>query len=144
MEPFEIIGAFVDGERVDPEALKTALSTDEGRQYLVDVTLLREMTLADGYISSLGAAALTKPALAAPNIPPAVAYRRWMAPFAAAAAVILALTGGYVAGRHSAPSTSRGRELASAGENQPAPAPTSIIRLKPGVDWHEQTPRNSP
>ena len=143
MDPFEVIGAFVDGERVDPEALKGALSTSEGRDYLVDVALLREMTLAEGHTPAVGFT-LTKPALGTMAVPPAVARRRWMAPLAAAAAVIVALTGGYAAGRHAAPSDSRGQELASANENQPAPAPTSIIRLKPGVDWHEQTPRNSP
>jgi hypothetical protein len=38
----EIIDAFIDGERVDAGALKSALASDEGRSYLVDAWLLRE------------------------------------------------------------------------------------------------------
>src|SRR5262245_22877165 len=134
MDPYEVIGAFVDGERVDPDALKAALSTDEGRQYLIDVAALREMTIADGS-QGLTAGAATTPK-AAVLTPPA---RRWTATLAAAAAVVVALAGGYAAGRHAAPAGSSDRQALA---NQPAPAPTSVIRLEPGVDWHEQTPRN--
>ena len=40
---FEIIDAFVDGETVDPVALKQALSEPEGRDHLVDAWLLRDL-----------------------------------------------------------------------------------------------------
>lgn len=39
---FEVIDAFVDGERVDAPALKRALSEEDGRDYFVDAWLLRE------------------------------------------------------------------------------------------------------
>jgi len=42
-DPFEVIAAFADGERVDPDALKGALSDPEGRQYLVDLLALRQV-----------------------------------------------------------------------------------------------------
>ena len=42
-DPFEVIGAFADGERIDGEALKQALSTPEGRDYLVDLLALRQV-----------------------------------------------------------------------------------------------------
>lgn len=143
MDAFEIIGAFVDGERVNTEALKDALATDEGRQYFVDLALLREMTLADGHAPTFGTgAAATRPA-AVSSSPVASGRAGWIAPVAAAAAIVIALTGGYAAGRHAVPTNDgHEQEIASAGPSRPAPAPTSIIRLEPGVDWHEQTPRN--
>src|SRR4051812_38004467 len=39
---FDIIDAFVDGERVDPSELKRALSEDAGRQHLIDAWLIRD------------------------------------------------------------------------------------------------------
>ena len=42
---FELIDAFVDGERVDAVALKRVLAEDAGRDYFVDAWLLREGVL---------------------------------------------------------------------------------------------------
>ncbi len=42
---FELIDAFVDGERVDAAALKRVLADDAGRDYFVDTWLLREGVL---------------------------------------------------------------------------------------------------
>jgi len=39
----EVIAAFVDGERVDVEALKRALADEAGRDHLVDLVALREL-----------------------------------------------------------------------------------------------------
>lgn len=39
----ETIAAFVDGERVDPVALKLALSNEAGRDYLVELVAMREV-----------------------------------------------------------------------------------------------------
>lgn len=39
----EILDAFIDGETVDPTALKQALSDPVGRDYLIDAWLLRGM-----------------------------------------------------------------------------------------------------
>ena len=43
----DIISAALDGERVDVEALRRALATDEGRQSLAAFVLLRAATAAD-------------------------------------------------------------------------------------------------
>jgi hypothetical protein len=142
MDPYEVIGAFVDGERVDPDALKAALSTDDGRQYLVDIAILREMSNGDGATGHREMLGYRDIGVSG-HRDAATMRRRWLAPGAAAAAVVVALAAGYAAGRHSAPTSSPDRQaFARAGANQPAPAPTSVIRLQPGVDWHEQTPRN--
>jgi len=45
--PLEVIDAFIDGERVDADALKTALADANGRDYLIDAWLLREAVRAD-------------------------------------------------------------------------------------------------
>jgi hypothetical protein len=45
-ELYEVITAFVDGERVDPEELKRALSEAAGRDYLVDIIALRAIVVA--------------------------------------------------------------------------------------------------
>lgn len=39
----ETVAAFVDGERVDPAALKRALAGDEGRDYLMELVAMREL-----------------------------------------------------------------------------------------------------
>ena len=142
MDPFEVIGAFVDGERVDPETLKNALSSDEGRQYLVDVALLRELTVGEAPLSGhrdLGAPVNRDVAISGHRRGMS-AQQRWLAPVAAAAVLVMALTGGYVIGRRTVVTDpARSTSLTA---TQPAPAPTSVIKLEPGVDWHEQTVRN--
>jgi hypothetical protein len=40
-ERFEVLDAFVDGELVDPDDVKRALSEPDGRDYMVDAWLLR-------------------------------------------------------------------------------------------------------
>jgi len=40
---FETIAAFIDSERVDPLALKRALASEEGRNYLVQLVAMREV-----------------------------------------------------------------------------------------------------
>jgi hypothetical protein len=134
MDAYEVIGAFVDHERVDPIDLKAALSTDEGRQYLVDLIALRE-TAADAFLTAPAATMSARPVSAA---------RSWLRPVASAAAILIALTGGYVAGQraqHAAPVQNPSATSIDAA-HMPAPRPTSIIKLQPGVDWHEQITRN--
>ena len=88
---FEVIDAFVDGERVEAAAIKRALSEDEGRDYLVDAWLLRESVQDDMAVV---------PAASAPRrrLP---RHRPWI--FAASAALVCLAAGfgaGYqVAGR---------------------------------------------
>src|SRR5687768_10374374 len=96
---FEVIAAFADGERVHADALKMALATDEGRQYLIDTIALREV-----------AGEETQGQLA-PAARPTRRRVRWVA---MAAGVALAIAGAYQAG------ASRAAGLA-------APAATSVI-----------------
>jgi hypothetical protein len=80
---FELIDAFVDGERVDAAALKRLLAEDEGRDYFVDAWLLRE-----GVHDELALEPV-------PSLP-ARAGRRW--PMLAVAASIVSLIVGGLAG----------------------------------------------
>jgi hypothetical protein len=64
------------------------------------------------------------------------AGRPWRS-FAAAAVVILALGGGFVAGRTA---SERIAESPRAESNQDeAPPPTRVIELRPGVEWQPVT-----
>lgn len=38
----DVISTFLDGERVEPDDLKRALESPEGRDYIVDLLTLRE------------------------------------------------------------------------------------------------------
>jgi hypothetical protein len=129
MDTFEVIGAFVDRERVDPEALKQALATDEGREFLIDLVMLREITLEQ----PSAAAPVTKAERRAPRL-------AWAASLAAA------VLGGYIAGRTIAAAPLATPDAApiplapiSTPAIPPPPAPTTVIILEPGVDWHEGT-----
>lgn len=109
---FEIIAAFVDGERVDPDALKKALSDAAGRDYLADIVSLREAVRAPDVSMTTAA-------------PASMSGRRWLA---AAAIVVLSVGAGFALGHRSA------RPEATSNA---APAPTRVIELRLGVDWHE-------
>jgi hypothetical protein len=111
-DSFEIIAAFVDGERVDTDALKLALGDAAGRDYLADIVSLRD------------AVRLPDPAMTA-VAPASVNARRWLA---AAALVVVGLGTGFAIGHRVA--------LADASVSA-APAPNRVIELKPGVNWHE-------
>jgi hypothetical protein len=122
MDAYEVIGAFVDRERVDPEALKAALATDDGRQYLLDLVSLREM-IADE-VPQTGLVRRDQSAA------------RWLS---MAAAIVVTLGAGYVMGQR------HGAEVAVVTMPSPvvielvrpisAPSPTKVIRLEPGVNW---------
>jgi hypothetical protein len=124
----DVISTFLDGERVEPGDLKRALESTEGRDYLVDLLTLREA------IGGLG------PFAAVPRKPAPV----WtlLRGSAAAAILILALAGGYIAGhRGSAPAdpangTSESQVLAITSAPS-APKPTQVIKLEPGVNWSD-------
>jgi hypothetical protein len=125
-EPFAAIAAFLDGERVDTAALKHALSTDEGRDYLVDVLALRQ-------------SAIEMEPVAFP-IPPA-AQRRRLAGVTAAAIAIVASAFGYVVGGQTDPigrssaSVSSVEAVVDVSMPPQAPEPTEIVRLLSGVNW---------
>jgi hypothetical protein len=134
---FEILDAFVDGERVDPVALKRALSDAEGRDYLVDAWVLRE-NVQDEMATD-------------PAVPPIrlvqPARRSWML---AAAVAVVALIAGYTVGlKYGAPRRNPPPVVAptpvnispSAPRSFPAPAPTRVIRLEL-ADWKEASGGN--
>lgn len=102
----DVISALLDNEPFDPEELMDALSEPAGRALLVDLAALRQ---------------IVQPSEAVPPIVTARAMpqRAWQA-LAAAAALLLALAGGYVAGTResTAPSTA-------------APPPTRIVQAVP-------------
>jgi hypothetical protein len=122
-----VVAALADGEPVDPDALKSALDDPAVREYLVDLITLRESV---GTLSGL----------------PPVQWREhrsvlsrvgWMA---AAAAVIVSLTAGYVAGQRAvqaapAPSVETFVDFSGSGS---APKPTRVVPLRPGVNWTEK------
>lgn len=107
----QVIDAFMDGETVDPAALKAALADEAGRDYLVESLALRDV------VDAADAADVVP---FQPRRP-----KRWMA---AAAAVVLAATVGYY-----------GRAVTTrpAADLVDAPAPTRIIELEAGVHWSE-------
>ena len=103
----EIIDAFIDGERVDSEAIKRALANPEGRAYLVDAWLLREAMQEDQ------ARTLTA---APPRARSARPAQRWLI----AAGIAAGLIGGYATGR----TTGRSTQL-------PATPPTTTAVVQP-------------
>lgn len=132
MDTLEVIDRFVDRERVDADALKTALATDEGRSYLVDLLAMREMVADQTDVMPIAA-------------PPAT-VRRWTPRrliVAAAASAALAAAS-YQWGLHSAEIPTPRADVEAAGPARAveaplsaAPAPTAVIHLEPGVEWHQ-------
>ena len=102
----EVISAFLDDEPFDAQELASALSDTGGRTLLIDLIALRQ---------------LVQPA---DVVPPVVALRPvgrspWRA-LAAAAALVLALGGGYMVGER--------RAVTASPE---APAPTRVVEAVP-------------
>ena len=128
---YAIVDAFVDGEAVDPAALKRALADPAGRDYLIDVWLLRGLVQ-----DELSAETLTTQSRLAGR------SGRWLL---AAAAAGICLVGGYLAGTRF-PGPLQPRETATAviedvsGSAPPAfpvPAATRVIRLELDPNWKE-------
>jgi len=124
----EIIDAFIDGERVDADALKAALADSSGRDYLVDAWLLREAVQADPERENLSAA------------PPVASSPRRASWWLVAAAFATALVGGYTAGQNfgrTAPVTGSVGPTVTASPTTvpsdsafPVPVPTRVIQLE--------------
>ena len=114
-DSLEIIDAFVDGQRVDPATLESALADPAGRRYLTDLIALREV------VRTPESTVVASPAAA----------RRWR--WMAVAACVVIAGGGYLAGVQ----IERQRSREAAAATSKAPAPTRVIELKPGVNWHE-------
>lgn len=114
--PLVVVAAFVDGERVDAQALKAALAQAEARDYLAELLALREVIALNG----APVAAATRPG------------RRWI--IAAAAAVILSLSGGYALGLR----LGAAQASDAAGVSDSAPQPTRVIEVSPGASYAPQ------
>jgi hypothetical protein len=128
----EILDAFVDGEAVDPEALKRALSDPAGRDYLVDAWLLRGL-VQDEIASEI----------AMPHTRASGGLRHWLI---AASVAAVCLVGGYLAGaryanvivpRPSTPAAPPETVTAPASPSFPVPAATRVIRLDMDPNWKE-------
>jgi hypothetical protein len=141
----DVIAAFVDGEPVAADELRSALALDEAREYLIDLVALR------GLVRPVGAAEIA-PAMAghesgAPAARPAPRPRLvWTA--AAAALVAISTLAGFAAGRMGRiievpqnPPTVTMQAIPPAFA-VPAPAPTRVIQLQHGKEWTEQAGGN--
>jgi hypothetical protein len=115
MNTHDVISAFVDDELFDASELVEALSDPEGRALLIDMIALRHLTRAER---------ADVPALAAHK-----AKRFEIRPLLAAAAVLVALVGGYVIGER--------RQLT---DTSAAPAPTRIVEAPQA--WKVIPPRS--
>ena len=128
----DIVEAFLDREPVEAPALEAALADPAGRDYFMDLLVLRGL---------IGNAEL--PAVAEASPVHVESYRRsawWLA--AAAALVVIGTAGGYFAGRvdraPGAPQVQAPQESIGPG----APKPTHVIRLENGVTWNEKSGGN--
>jgi hypothetical protein len=130
-EPHEIIGAFLDGEPVEPERLGEALAGEDARRCLVDLLVLRGLMRSD-----TGAEPVVVP-------PPATLTRPRSWRLAAAVTLVMGAAAGYGVGWWSAvdrePPTTGPADGPTVATTVRAPEPTDIIRLEPGVDWSERT-----
>ena len=131
-QSYEILDAFVDGEPVDPAALKLALSDAAGRDYLVDAWLLRGLVQDELASES-----------AAPRPRPRSSSRSWLI---AASLAGVCLAGGYLAGARFAgvlmpqPAPAARTDAASPSPPPPSstvPAATRVIRLELDPNWKE-------
>ena len=121
------VAAFLDGEPVDTAALKRSLATPEGRDYLVDLLVLRQSV-----------ARMAPIAVVRPTPRPERSIRRWAV---AAAVLLLASAASYAIGaraRFVAPAGAARSSIEAVIDLPPsaAPKPTQIIRLEPGTNWH--------
>jgi hypothetical protein len=120
----EIIDAFIDGQRVDGDAIKRALADPDGRAYMVDAWLLREAIQED---ETRAPHALTKPASR-----PVKPAQRWLV----AAAITGSLLGAYATGRITAPPATLAvtppttTVVAQPSAAFPVPAATRVIQLE--------------
>lgn len=129
---FDTLAGWADGEPADRGEVLRALETAEGREYVVDLMAIRRLV-----------AVTTPPAHAYDTRHAARQSRQWLVPVAAAA--VLCVAAGYVAGRTAVPAAPAPvTDIRPAGTSAPAsaPAPTHVIRFEAGVDWRETTGGN--
>jgi len=124
-----VVEAFIDGEAIDLAALKDALAHPEGREHLVELLALREAVWTMAPRGYAPAERARRP------------FERGVRWFAVAAAVMLSVTTGYLAGQGAArrPAESSGVEaiVLDHSVNAAPPLPTHVIPLRSGVNWTE-------
>ena len=129
----DVIAAFVDGEPVTADELRAALAHDEGREYLVDLLVLRGLVPADAGVTARASSR-------------SVSRLFWSA--AAAALVAISTLAGFAAGRMTGSDVASGTPTVTVQAAPPpafaidAPAPTRVIELKHGKDWNERSGGN--
>lgn len=146
----DVIAAFVDQEPVNAQELSAALAAADGREYLIDLLVLRglvqDVDVAGGLPKVAGG---LQPA--GTGVGPAAgiagsAHRRLWLSTAAAALVAVGLSAGFLAGRATdarPPVIDLPAQTASMPDSTaPAPAPTHVIRMEKGVDWNERSGGN--
>jgi len=139
----DVIAAFVDNEPVGAEELDAALATPDGREYLIDLLVLRGLVsggLPDG-LRSAGAAGRSQA-----NAGRGSKSVFWL-PVAAAALVAVGLGAGFVGGRvldRHAPAVAPAAVVTepAPADGPSAPAPTHVIHMEKGVDWNERSGGN--
>lgn len=127
-DAFAVVEALLDGERVDAGRLKDALADPAAREHFVDLIALREA------VGSMG------PGVWKADVRAHARERvRWFA----AAAIVVSLGAGYLAGQRviaSGGPPSSAVEATIQLERLPAaPAPTHVISLRPGINWTESS-----
>jgi hypothetical protein len=131
----DVIGAFVDNEPIEAEDLAAALATPDGRDYLIDLLVLRGL-VADG------GSRLTRSAV----VPKKTSRYVFWLPAIAAALITIGVGAGFIAGRLlSNRATPAAPASDSADISTPAvvaPAPTHVIRMETGVNWNERSGGN--
>ena len=106
----DVLSAFLDNEIFDPQELRAALDDPAGRELLIDLLALRQLA----HPGSTVAVSPVSSAVAGPA-------RRWWV----AAALVLAVTGGFLTGRFFSPPSSI-----------TAPAATRVVEM-PNTAWHD-------
>ena len=108
----EVISAFLDDERFNPDELAAALSEPQGRDLLLDLVALRHVVQPESK-----AAILSKRG----------SVRLWLRPSVAAAALVVAVVGGYVMGQ-------------SANREPSSQAPTATRVVEVAGAWQDVLP----
>jgi hypothetical protein len=124
-QAYLVVAALADGERVDPNALKLALEVSAARDYLVDVIALRQ---AVGTVNELSAVRWRERR----------SFRSRVAWASVAAAAVVSLAAGYVAGQRTVQVAPVVETVVHLDSPPPAPKPTRVIPLQPGVNWTEK------
>ena len=106
----EVLSAFLDDEPFEPQALGEALADPAGRELLIDFVLLRHLTQSE------------EPARV--STPMSTRRSKSALPWVAAAAVVVALVGGYQLGQRQ-----------STDDSPRLPAATRVVQSEPV--WQE-------